>query len=197
MLNNKIVNNLELIVGPVCCGKSAELIRRVERYDIADYNVLIIKSKIDTRSKFVESRTGAKLKCVLLNQANEVYREIERISTDEGRQIDIIAFDEAQFFSDLYIVLKNLLKHGYKIIVSALDADFNGDPFGDVAKLLTISESVIKMTAICMSCKNDRAIYSQKLKQGGDRIEIGALELYHPRCLNCFIPGGLTVGLDS
>ena len=42
-----------------------------------------------------------------------------------------------------------------------------------------------------MKCKCEFAIYSQKLRSGGAQIEIGDLELYEPRCLNCFVPGGI------
>ena len=61
----------------------------------------------------------------------------------------------------------------------------------DITKLVNLSDSVQKLTAVCMNCKCDYAIYSQKLKKGGNIIEIGDLGLYEPRCLNCFVPGGI------
>ena len=177
-------NRLDLIIGPVCSGKSAELIRRVERFRIADYKVLVIKPEIDTRAVSVKSRTGTEVSCVSLNDLTEVL--------SYANLYDVIAIDEAQFFKDLYSVVKFLLKDMKKrVLVSGLDADFNGQIFGEVSQLVSLASSVDRLTAICMVCKNDDAIFSQKLKKGGDQIEIGDLEIYQPRCINCFIPGGL------
>jgi thymidine kinase len=197
MQKNKLINNLELIIGPVCSGKSAELIRRVDRYTIAGYNVLLIKPKVDTRSKYVESRNGNKLNCFSLENVESIYDTIVDLSLNKEITTDIIAFDEAQFFDNLYPVVKDLINQEYKVIVSALDSDFEGNPFGDVPKLVTLSDTIIRVTGVCMKCKSDNAIFSQKLKQGGGLIEIGNLELYQPRCVNCFVPGGLIEGQEE
>jgi len=184
-------NNLELITGPVCCGKSEELLRKITRYDIAGYNILLVKPKMDTRSSTVKSRNGSERECVELESPDEIYAELKKYSEKRNKSIDIIAFDEGQFYTDLYRVVKDLLLKKFKVVVSALDSDFNGDPFGDITKLVTLSDSVQKLTAVCMACKCDHAIFSQKLKVGGDQIEVGDLELYQPRCINCFVPGGI------
>jgi len=184
-------NNLELITGPVCCGKSEELLRKINRYEIAGYNVLVVKPKTDTRSMTVKSRNGSERTCIELGSPEEIFNEIKNYEEKYKKHIDIIAFDEGQFYIDLYRVIRELLLKQYKIIVSALDSDFNGEPFGDITKLVTLSDSVQKLTAVCMSCRCDHAIFSQKLKVGGDQIEVGDLELYQPRCINCFVPGGV------
>lgn len=191
MQKNKLSNNLELIIGPVCSGKSSELIRRIDRYAIAGYSVLVLKPKVDTRSSKVEARNGRKIACVSISNVSEIYDAIVDFSLDNDTSVDIIALDEAQFFSDSFTVIKDLLHKGFKVIVSALDSDYNGESFGDITKLVILSDSVLKMTGICMSCLSDNAIYSQKLRKGGNQIEIGNLELYHPRCISCFIPGGM------
>lgn len=191
MLMKSLKNNLELITGPVCCGKSEELLRRLTRYEIAGFNVLLVKPKIDTRSATVRSRNGSEKSCVEIENPEDIYKNIDNYVKKVNRSIDIIAFDEGQFYIDLYRVVKDLLLKKFKVIVSALDSDFNGEPFGDVTKLVTLSDSVLKLTAVCMKCRSDNAIFSQKLKKGGDQIEVGDLELYQPRCLNCFVPGGI------
>jgi len=186
-----IRNNLELILGPVCSGKSAELLRRIDRYQIAGAKVLLVKPRIDTRSRVVKSRNGVESKCVSLEKSKEVFNLIVKEALEDNSQIGIIAFDEAQFFDDIFDTVKDLIHKGFKVIVSGLDTDFNGEIFGDITRLVALSDSVLKLTAICMKCKCENAIFSQKLKRGGDQIEIGDLELYEPRCINCFVPGGL------
>jgi thymidine kinase len=184
-------NNLELILGPVCSGKSAELLRRIDRYQIAGYNILLVKPKIDTRSKTVKSRNGAESKCVTLEKAESVFDVVVDNVLEENKQVSIVAFDEAQFFDDIYVVVKELLSRDFKVLVSGLDTDFHGEPFGDILKLVTLSDTVTKLTAVCMKCKGDNAIFSQKLRVGGNQVEIGDLELYQPRCNNCFVAGGI------
>ena len=79
LVNNfmhSIRNNLELITGPVCCGKSEELLRRVTRYEIAGYNVLLVKPAIDTRSTTVKSRSGSERICVDLSCPQDIYDKI-------------------------------------------------------------------------------------------------------------------------
>jgi thymidine kinase len=186
-------NNLELIIGPVCSGKSTELIRKIKRYQIAGFNILLVKPRIDSRSNNIRSRNGSELDCHELDNISDIYNLISK--HEEGRnninEVRIIALDEAQFYDNLFPIVRDLLLKGYKVVISALDSDFNGNPFGDIPKLLILSDTVERLTSVCMECKNDNAIFSQKLKKGGGQIEVGDLELYHPRCLNCFIPGGV------
>jgi len=184
-------NNLELITGPVCCGKSEELLRKVTRYDIAGYNVLLVKPEVDTRSSTVRSRNGSEKDCIEIASPDDIFEEINKHEKKTNKNVDIVAFDEGQFYKDLYRVVKELLLNKYKVLVSALDSDFNGEPFGDITKMVTLSDSVEKLTAVCMKCKCDHAIFSQKLRVGGNQIEVGDLELYQPRCINCFVPGGI------
>jgi len=178
------MRNFELIVGPVCSGKSAELIRRVDRYQIAGQKTLLVKPSIDSRSEYIKSRNGTELKCVKI-------KNVEEIIPFLSEKYDIIAFDEAQFFDGLFNLISQLLKRKYKVILSALDADFHGESFKEVPKLIILADSVTKLTAICMKCRSDNAIFSQKLVKGGNQIQVGDLDLYEPRCSKCFIPGGL------
>jgi len=71
-------NNLELIAGPVCCGKSEELLRRITRYDIAGYNVLLVKPLVDTRSKTVRSRNGSEKECIEIASPDDIFLEIKK-----------------------------------------------------------------------------------------------------------------------
>ena len=132
-----------------------------------------------------------------MSDISDVYDRIIDLSLSDGTSTDIVAIDEAQFFDPLFQIVKDLLTKEFKVLVSALDCDFNGDCFGDVTKLMILSDKIDKKTAVCMKCKADNAIFSQKLRKGGSQIEIGNLELYHPRCLNCFVPGGVDEDLES
>jgi thymidine kinase len=86
------------------------------------------------------------------------------------------------------------------VIVAALDQDYLGKPFGEIPELLAVSEFVTKNLAICVVCGNP-ANRSQRLRGGGDTVQVGAADSYEPRCRACFrakvigqekleIPGG-------
>ena len=69
----------ELITGPMSCGKTEELIRRVKRLVIAKKKVKIISPAIDTRSKsdIIESRNGMFLDTCKVKDAASILDVVE------------------------------------------------------------------------------------------------------------------------
>ena len=66
---------------------------------------------------------------------------------------EIVAIDEAQFFTDdLADTCNKLAAKGIRVIVAGLDMDFLGVPFGEIPNLLAIAEHVTKVHAICQDC---------------------------------------------
>ena len=178
----------ELITGPMSCGKTEELIRRIKRLVIAKKKVKIISPAIDTRSKknIIESRNGMFLETYKVKDAASILDIIEE--TD-----DVVAIDEMQFFDEYILeVIKILISKGKRIIGCGLDLDFKGEPFGSMPQLLAYADKVDKLTAICMKCGSEYAVRTQRLINGkpADKnsplIMIGADETYEARCLNCW-----------
>jgi len=63
---------------------------------------------------------------------------------------EVVAIDEAEMFDqELSAVVDRLALEGYEVIVSGLDTDFAGRPFGAMPRLLAVADSVAKLTAIC------------------------------------------------
>lgn len=44
---------------------------------------------------------------------------------------------------------------GKKMVVAALDGDANRNGFDNVLGLIPLAESVVKLSAVCMSCANE------------------------------------------
>ena len=66
-----------------------------------------------------------------------------------------------------------------------------GNPFEISAKIAMIADEVKKLSAVCMKCGED-AVWTQRVISGkevtsGDRVQVGGLETYEPRCRECFI----------
>ena len=72
----------------------------------------------------------------------------------------------AQFFDeDLPAMCEVLADEGRSVLVSGLDRDFLGRPFGPMPALLVLADQVTKLTAICTVCGAD-ATRTQRLVAG-------------------------------
>ena len=178
----------ELITGPMSCGKTEELLRRIKRCIIAQKKVKVISPEVDTRVKgdYIESRNGLWLDAITVKNSRDILHHI----TPEDQ---VVAIDEIQFFDkEIVMVVKKLAEQGKRVIASGLDLDFKGEPFGPMPELLCIADKVDKLTAVCMKCGSDRATRTQRLINGfpADKssplIMIGGDETYEARCLKCY-----------
>ena len=166
-------------------GKSEELIRRLRRAEIAGQRVLIVKPKIDSRYDIghVVSHAGAKMRAVAVESPADIPGLVE--------DYDVIGVDEVQFFApEIVLILDGLVEKGMRVLVSGLDQDFRGSPFGPMPELLCRAELVDKLQAVCHRCGGP-ATMTQRLVDGfpapadGATIVVGALEQYEARCRSC------------
>ena len=178
----------ELITGPMSCGKTEELLRRIRRCIIAKKKVKVISPDVDTRTKgdYIESRNG------LFLEAVKVKHSIQILSVVKPED-QIVAIDELQFFDEnIVTVISQLMNEGKKVIGTGLDLDFKGDMFGSMPQLMCIATQVDKLHAVCMKCGSDHATRTQRLINGkpADKnsplIMIGGDETYEARCLTCY-----------
>src|SRR5436305_1199249 len=108
-----------------------------------------------------------------------------------AEQYDVIGIDEVQFFAqEIVLVIDALVEHGKRVVVSGLDQDFRGLPFGAMPELLCRAELVDKLQAVCHRCGGP-ATMTQRLIDGrpasadGATIVVGALDSYEARCRSC------------
>ncbi|ABR46555.1 Thymidine kinase [Alkaliphilus metalliredigens QYMF] len=181
--------SIEVIVGPMYAGKSEELIRRINRAEIAELKVLAFKPSIDNRysAQHITSHNGKQLKCIPVKDAKEVMEYIEK------QDFDILAIDEVQFLGDEVLkVCQDVANRGKRVICSGLDMDFRGEPFQVVPNLMAIAEHVTKLTAVCMTCKmpatrTQRLVDGRPAKYDDPIIMVGAKESYEARCRKCHV----------
>ena len=185
----KTKGTLEVICGPMFCGKSEELMRRLRRAKIAQQNVLVFKHSLDNRStiEHISSHDGNKLEACATDNPDTIK------ILGSPNNINVIGIDEVQFFHHGIIsVICQLIESGKRVIIAGLDLDFRALPFGPMPLLLSIADSVTKLCAICTLCGSD-AHHSQRLVNGQPAqfddpiIQVGAQESYQARCRNCFI----------
>ncbi|MDQ7815191.1 MAG: thymidine kinase [Patescibacteria group bacterium] len=172
--------SLEVIAGCMSCGKSEELIRRIKREVIAKREVMVFKPAVDKRTDaaVIASRDGKSYTAIAIS-------DIEEILSCWNDSIQVVAFDEGQFFSeDLIRIVNTLVDRGARVLVAGLDTDFRGVPFETIARLMALADKVTKLTAVCMRC-GGVATRSQRLVQSGERVLVGGDKEYEARCRDC------------
>ena len=179
--------SFELITGPMSCGKTEELLRRIRRCIIAKKKVTVISPDVDTRSKgdYIESRNGLWLDAIKVKHSLQILSLVH--------DAEVVAIDELQFFdSNITKVISQLMSEGKKVIGTGLDLDFKAEPFGSMPELLCLATTVDKLHAVCMKCGCEHATRTQRLIDGkpADKssplIMIGGDETYEARCIKCY-----------
>ncbi len=199
-----MTGKLELIVGPMRSNKTAELLRRIEtRRQYAKQYVLLLKPSEDTKAAvgLVESRNQygcGKMEAVEFRSADpwSVLPVLAATEKQIGKRVECVAIDEGQFVQDLFHFTRRLLETGYDVMVSGLELDFRGMPFGEMMDLSwlvrTYSGSVTELVAYC-AC-GAKALYPQRFIDGKpasyDSPIIMAGDNYEPRCADHFILPG-------
>lgn len=161
-------------------GKTEELIRRLRRVHIAGQKVEIFKPAIDKRydPRDIVSHDSTRIRCTPV----EHHTNILLLASD----MDVIGIDEAQFFDQGIVeVVEEIALKGTRVIVTGLDMDFTGKPFGPIPALLARAEYVTKLHAICAKC-GDNASYSYRRTKIDDQVLLGEKDVYEPRCRSCF-----------
>ena len=180
--------SFELITGPMGCGKTEELLRRIRRCVIARKKIKVFSPLIDTRSNgdYIESRNGLWADAIKVEHSLQI---LQKVKPDD----EIVAIDELQFFdSNIVRVITTLMNEGKKVIGTGLELDFKSEPFGSMPELLCIATEVDKYHAVCMKCGCEEATRTQRLIDGepADKssplIMIGGDETYEARCIKCY-----------
>jgi len=172
--------SIEVICGSMFSGKTEELLRRLKRARFAKLNVEIYKPTIDTRydNQKVVSHDENHVQSTIVQNSSEILKLINNP--------DVVAIDEAQFFTDdLTRVCNNLASQGIRVIVAGLDMDFLGKPFGEMPKLLAVAEHVTKVHAICLDC-GSIANHSFRTSEEDSLVKLGETNNYKPLCRCCF-----------
>lgn len=178
--------SVEVITGSMFCGKTEELIRRLRRATIAKQHVQVFKPVIDSRYSYsmVKSHSGLDFEAVPVNSSQEI---LENLQAD----VTVVGIDEAQFFDDAIVDVANqLADQGLRVIVTGLDTDFRGEPFGCMPVMTAKADKVDKLAAICMVCgeaatRTQRLVNGKPARYNDPIVIVGASEMYEARCRRC------------
>lgn len=175
---------LELIIGPMFAGKTSALLNKARNFK---EEMVLIKPSFDTRYGICEIKThdGVAAQAFNLSNTDEILR------SDNANNAKAVFFDEIQFFTEPYFggniieCITTLLDRNINVICCGLDLNWKGEPFEIVAQLKKFADQVYALKSKCAIC-NEPAIYSHKRSGTGGNIELGAADLYEPRCAKHF-----------
>ncbi|XP_022611174.1 thymidine kinase, cytosolic [Seriola dumerili] len=175
----KARGQIQVIFGPMFSGKSTELMRRVRRFQIAQYNCLVIKYAKDTRYSDVGMATHDE------NTMDAVPAACLGDVRFQALKACVIGIDEGQFFPDTVEFCEEMANLGKTVIVAALDGTFQRKPFGKILNLVPLAESVVKLHAVCMQCYKEAA-YTKRLGAEKELEVIGGADKYQAVCRRCY-----------
>lgn len=179
-----MVGTLELIVGPMFAGKTSALLKKAREFKD---EMVLIKPSFDTRYGICEIKTHDGVAASAFNLSNTT----EILNSPEINNSKAVFFDEIQFFTaplfdgNIIECIQTLRQRGINITCSGLDLNWKGEAFEIVSQLKKVATIVNSLKARCAKC-GEPAIYSHKRTCSGSDIELGASELYEPRCAKHF-----------
>lgn len=170
---------LTIIMGNMFSGKTSELIKRLKRYRIIGKKIVVINSDKDTRcaKEVLQTHDGVEFPCLKVPHISHC------IVRQEFCDADIVAVDEAQFFTNLKEFVEMCLFVGKSVMIAGLDGDYRQNKFGEVLDCIPMASDVIKLSALCMDCRNGTPGPFTKRIVDDDTLElIGGKDIYKAVC---------------
>ena len=178
---------LETIVGAMFAGKTSELLKRILWAEHQKKKILVIKPSID-------DRYSEKLITTHNNLSHDCYSMIDWESTNnnftfDNKNFDMIFLDEIQFMSPKPTIenVEKILNLGIDVVCAGLDQDSRGKPWETSSFLLGLSDKITKIYGFCNVCGLEATKTYRKI-EGGSRTQVGAANIYEPRCLKHWEP---------
>jgi thymidine kinase len=170
--------SVELILGPMFSGKTTEMIRRCKRRMSVGFNVVILNHKLDDRNGTSDVVTHDGVQMVSI--PCETVSDFTMLN-----QYDVIAIDEAQFFTNLSVSVQTLANvYNKQVILACLSGDSNCEPWPGVDKLVALSDEIIHCRALCVRCHKPAA-FTKRHVPSQAKIVIGSTDKYSSMCRTC------------
>ena len=173
---------LETIVGAMFAGKTSELLKRILWAKHQNKNIIVIKPLIDNRyaQEKIITHNDLSHKCFSMKNWDHVNNKF-KFHKD---LVDVVFLDEIQFMKtdETLENVESILNNGIDVVSAGLDQDSRGKPWETSSMLLGLSDIIIKIYGFCNVCGME-ATKTYRKEEGGGRTQVGAANIYEPRCL--------------
>ena len=173
---------LETIVGAMFAGKTSELLKRILWAKHQSKKIIVIKPIIDNRYDQEKIITHNDLSHECFSMQN--WKHVNDNFKFNKDIVDVVFLDEIQFMStdETLENVETILNNGIDVVCSGLDQDSRGRPWETSSMLLGLSDKIIKIYGFCNVCGME-ATKTFRKTEGGGRTQVGAADIYEPRCL--------------
>lgn len=182
--------------GTMNSGKTLQLLSVAHNYESQGKQVCVIKPALDTRSEYVESRTGVKRKADIVISEQSPDIDVLLTETDIDNLYAVLV-DEANFLTEQQVLSLTRIVDLYRIPVIAygLKSDFRGKLFPGSKTLIELADKVEEIKTIChMDGCMTKASFNMRIVNGkpvshGEQIVVGDITgdvRYKPVCRSCF-----------
>tara|TARA_B100001175_G_C19172570_1_gene478157 strand:- start:16 stop:567 length:552 start_codon:yes stop_codon:yes gene_type:complete len=173
---------LETIVGAMFAGKTSELLKRILWAKHQNKNIIVIKPLIDNRyaQEKIITHNDLSHKCFSMKNWDHVNDKF-KFHKD---LVDVVFLDEIQFMktNETLKNVEEILNNGIDVVSAGLDQDSRGKPWETSSMLLGLSDIILKIYGFCNVCGME-ATKTYRKTEGGGRTQVGAADIYEPRCL--------------
>ena len=179
--------NLETIVGAMFAGKTSELLKRILWAKHQNKKIIVIKPSIDNRysNQKIITHNDLSHDCYSMVSWETALKDFKF----EKNTVDVLFLDEIQFMdtSDTLNNVDDILNKGIDVVCAGLDQDSRGKPWETSSMLLGLSDKILKIYGFCNVCGVE-ATKTYRKTEGGERTQVGAANIYEPRCLKHWEP---------
>lgn len=195
-------------VGPMFSGKSTEIMRLIERREIAlknkgvldDYPIVAFRPRKDdryTENEEIMTHSGNRLEAVLFEGSYEIKEYIDSMAkTPDSIYISEVIFTD----SGVIDVIKYMKDKGINVFYEGLNQTSEGEPFpfqdgegvykDHIGTLMALTDDLMTLDAVCTACGDIHATKTYYKHGKKDVVEVGGIEAYEARCNECWNPNG-------
>ena len=179
--------NLETIVGAMFAGKTSELLKRILWAKHQNKKIIVIKPSLDDRysNEKIITHNDLSHECYAMNDWSTTLKKFNF----EKSEVDMVFLDEIQFMDTTHTLnnVEIILSKGIDVVCAGLDQDSRGKPWETSSMLLGLSDKIVKIYGFCNVCGLE-ATKTYRKTEGGERTQVGAANIYEPRCLKHWEP---------
>ena len=178
--------SINLIMGCMFSGKTSALINVAKINKLLGKKVLMIN--FDEDSRYSESNKVTTHDKVSIDAVSCGKNIMNLIETLDYLQADVICINEGQFFEGLLEFCTTACEHTKIVHVCGLDGDYLKRPFGELLNLIPHCETVQKLQALCLKCKDGTpASFTKRTINSSELVLIGSSDSYEPVCRKCYL----------
>ena len=177
---------LETIVGAMFAGKTSELLKRILWAKHQNKKIIVIKPIIDNRYSQEKIITHNDLSHECFSMRS--WEDVNNSFVFKNDLVDVVFLDEIQFMNTKETLenIEIILNNGIDVVCAGLDQDSRGSPWETSSMLLGLSDKIIKIYGFCNVCGME-ATKTYRKTEGGERTQVGAADIYEPRCLKHWV----------